>query len=340
MEKKIFIIEYRGDEDRGFDGFKRDTKPILNAINEITDYECEIVFYIPERKEELEEYLKKNAYCVISRIKIALLKHGVDKYFQFLKRLSESGVKVHTDPDVMINLEFKDILAKLKDTPFGEQSSYFYRDFAEFSKRFPTVLRKEKARVLKTNYGSIGKGVYLVHYIDGEVECTEALHNQKRVFPSVYDFLKYFEDRFEKEEEDAVYFKGKKGFVSCKYLPRISEGEIRVLLVKDRAVAVVHKVPQKGEFSASLLSGAKYEYESPTLPKWRNLIEFTLDGLDYLEEYCEETKFPLLWTMDYILDTDEKGEDIYVLSEINCSYVDISNEPRYAKDMAEILKNG
>lgn len=335
MDKRVFIIEYHEGSDKGFDGFRADTKPILQAISDEIGCKNEVVFYNPAKKEQLFEYLKQHAFAIISRINPGNLKE-VDEYFQFLKSLSDEKIEIYTHPDVMINLDFKDILAKLKGTPLGEKSTYFYQDFDELSKEFPTVLKKERSRVLKTNYGSTGEGVYLVHLQDdGSVVCTEAVNNTKTNFKSTYDFLKFFETLFEKDDENALYFKGKKGYVSCKYLPRISEGEIRVLLVKDRAIAVVHKKPQEGEFSATLFSGAKYLYEEPTLPKWRDIVEFTLDGLDFIEPYCKGADFPLLWTMDYILDSNEKGEDVYVLSEINCSCVGITTDLKYAKDVAK-----
>ncbi len=51
---------------------------------------------------------------------------------EFLKALSDSDIEVHTHPDVMINLDFKDILAKLKDTKLGDRESYFYHQFAQY----------------------------------------------------------------------------------------------------------------------------------------------------------------------------------------------------------------
>jgi hypothetical protein len=35
---------------------------------------------------------------------------------------------------------------------------------------------------------------------------------------------------------------------------------------------------------------------------------------------------PLIWTADFILDRDEKGEDTYVLGEINCSCVGFTSQ--------------
>ena len=125
MRNTVFVIEYAKGTDKGFDGFRPDTKPILDAIEEVTNYKTEIVFYRPNRKYELLEYLKEKAISVISRINPGNLKE-VDEYFQFLKALGNAGVDVHTHPDVMINLDFKDILAKLKGTALGDDETYFY----------------------------------------------------------------------------------------------------------------------------------------------------------------------------------------------------------------------
>lgn len=337
MRNTIYIIEYNKGSDKSFDGFRADTKPILKAIKETTAYETDIVFYRPKKSEQLLEFLQKNAFAVISRINPGNLKE-VDPYFQFLKQLSTSGVQVHTHPDVMINLDFKDILFKLKNSALGEKTTMFYQDFIDFKTDFPTVIQREKIRVLKTNYGSTGEGVYLVSLKEsGKVICTEAVNNEKVKFDSLEAFMDDFESKFEPEDTDAVYFKNKKGFVSCKYLNRISEGEIRVLLVNDKPIAVVHKKPQEGEFSATLFSGAKYYYEAPTEPKWKEVISLTMNGLDDIKELCQGQDFPLLWTMDYILDYDEQGADIYVLSETNCSCVGITTELQYAKEIAQVF---
>jgi hypothetical protein len=49
MGKKVFVIEYAKGSDKGFDGFRADTKPILNAIAKETGYGTEIVFYRPNK---------------------------------------------------------------------------------------------------------------------------------------------------------------------------------------------------------------------------------------------------------------------------------------------------
>ena len=339
MAKKVFIIEYQKGSDKGFDGFRPDTKPILTEIEKETGLKSEIVFYKPNRKYELLDYLKENAKHVISRINPGNLKE-VDEYFQFLKALGNSGVEIHTHPDVMINLDFKDILAKLKGTRLGDEDTYFYHTFTDFATKFPADLDKYGIRVLKTNYGSTGEGVYLVRKKeDGSINSTEAVNNEKYYYENIDEFLHKFKANFEEESENAAYFQGKTGFVGCRYLERIIEGEIRVLLVNDKAVSVVHKKPQEGEFSATLFSGAKYNYESPDDPKYKDVVKLTMKGLKDIKPYLKGQNYPLLWTMDYILDYNEDGSDKYVLSEINCSCVGITTELQYAKDMAKVFSS-
>jgi len=338
MNKKVFVIEYAKGSDKGFDGFRPDTKPILNAIEDETGLKTEIVFYRPNKKYDLLDYLKENAVSVISRINPGNLKE-VDEYFQFLKALGNSGVEIHTHPDVMINLDFKDILAKLKGTPLGDGETYFYHTFTDFATKFPEALQQRGIRVLKTNYGSTGEGVYLVTLKDdGGIVSTEAVNNEKYYYDNINEFLHKFKPNFEADDENAAYFQGKTGFVGCRYLERIVEGEIRVLLVNNKAISVVHKKPQEGEFSATLFSGAKYKYESPEDPKWKDVIKLTTDGLKDIKPYLNGKNYPLLWTMDYILDYNEDGSDKYVLSEINCSCVGITSELQYAKEVAKVFK--
>lgn len=46
---------------------------------------------------------------------------------------------------------------------------------------------------------------------------------------------------------------------------------------------------------------------------------------------------PLIWTADFILDTDEKGADKYVLGEINCSCVGFTSHLELAPEVAEYI---
>ena len=43
----------------------------------------------------------------------------------------------------------------------------------------------------------------------------------------------------------------------------------------------------------------------------------------------------LIWTADFILDTDENGEDAYILGEMNCSCVGFTSQLELAHNVAE-----
>jgi len=276
----------------------------------------------------------------ISRINPGNLKR-VDNYFDFLNRLSLSGMEVHTHPDVMINLDFKDILYKLKKSPFCDSNTRFYHQYEEFEEIFPSELQRDGIRVLKVNYGSTGEGVYLVRLQeDGSIVSTEAANNIKYYYDDMDEFLNSFEEKFEDDidEDELTYFKGKSGFVDCRFLPRISEGEIRVLIINDTPVKVVHKKPQEGAFSATLFSGATYKYENPHDEKWNDVLNVTLNAFEDIKPYLQGQNFPLLWTMDYIMDYDENGKDTYILSEINCSCVGITTELELAKEVGKVFE--
>jgi hypothetical protein len=68
------------------------------------------------------------------------------------------------------------------------------------------------------------------------------------------------------------------------------------------------------------------------------VVKLTQKGLKDIKPLLRGQNFPLLWTMDYILDYKEDGSDKYVLSEINCSCVGITTQLHYAKDIAKVFK--
>jgi hypothetical protein len=104
-------------------------------------------------------------------------------------------------------------------------------------------------------------------------------------------------------------------------MPRIKEGEIRILMVGSTPIFVVHKKPADSAdaFSATLFSGAKYTYDKPE--DWKDLVDNFLGSLPTITEKLGGYDIPLIWTADFMLDYDENQNDTYVLGEINCSCV-------------------
>ena len=123
------------------------------------------------------------------------------------------------------------------------------------------------------------------------------------------------------------YIIGENGqLVDMKFLPRIKEGEIRILMIGSRPAFVVHKKPAESAdaFSATLFSGAKYTYDKPE--KWQHLVDFFLAQLPKIKSELGEKEVPLIWTADFILDWNDKKEDEYILGEINCSCVGFTSQ--------------
>ena len=90
--------------------------------------------------------------------------------------------------------------------------------------------------------------------LDAELKLTKAKDNHTET-KILQDFLEFC----------IQYLEGNSGMiVDMPFLERIKEGEIRILMLRDKVMNVVHKKPasSKDAFSATLFSGAKYRYDT------------------------------------------------------------------------------
>lgn len=330
--KKIIIFEVQGGSDKGPDGYRKDTMPMVHALQQ-RGFEAEVVFYDFERQQEILNDVLENACAYVSRINPGNLKHE-SAYFSMLRQLCENGIIGMPHPDAMIGYGAKDALVKLTNTSLVPTDTYAYYSLQELFEQFPSSLAKGE-RVLKQNRGSTGEGIWRVSLVDeGEVphakskiKCTEAKDNHVEYW-ELKDFMYFCEQ----------YITGDNGMlVDMPFLPRIKEGEIRLLMLKDRPINVVHKKPQDHEdaFSATLFSGAAYRYDSPE--EWQDLVTSFLMQLPDVTKQLGGYDLPLLWTADFILDTNLDGTDCYILGEMNCSCVGFTSELELAHDIAEAI---
>jgi len=322
MKKNIVIFEAEGGSDKWIDGHRKDTMPILNAIK-AKGWGCEVVYFRDEWKDVIFDYAKDNFDAYISRINPGNLPDGEKIYFDTLRKLSDEGLVGMSHPDAMNNFGAKDALVKLATTDLVPDDTYAYYEVPVFKDTFPKSLSYGE-RVLKQNRGSTGEGIWRVQIaddisykpgdsipVDTKLKCTEAVDNHVE-----YNKLSDFMDFCEK------YIIGENGMlVDMRFMPRIKEGEIRILMVGDTPIFVVHKKPADAEdaFSATLFSGAKYTYDKPE--DWKELVDMFLGSLPTISEKLGGFDIPLIWTGDFMLDWDENQNDKYVLGEINCSCV-------------------
>ena len=320
MKKSVIFLEVEGGNDKGPDGHRKDTMPMVQAVRDC-GWKAEVVYYSDDRQDELKQSLPASYDAYISRINPGHIPGGEAVYLDFLRALSQSGMLGMPTADAMIAFGAKDALVKLRNLKMVPDDTYAYYDMESFAKEFPEAL-SSGIRVLKQNRGSTGSGIWKIEVIDQEalvpgnpvpentmVRCTEALDNHVEEKP-LGEFIGFCEQ----------YLTGHGGMiVDMRYLPRIVEGEIRILFVGAEPVFVVHKKPAEGGFSATLFSGARYTYDAPE--KWDFLVDMFLGELPKIRELLGGHATPLLWTADFMLDTNPDGSDAYVLGEINCSCV-------------------
>lgn len=355
MKKSIVFFEAKGGSDKGADGYRKDTMPMVNALK-AKGWSAEVVFFSDEilrneaECEKIYQEVRGKFDGYVSRVNPGNLKEE-KLYFEVLRKLCSDGLVGMPHPDAMIGYGAKDALTKLRNTELVPTDTLAYYEPSEaerigvkwevggehdFKKNFPKTLAKGE-RVLKQNRGSTGEGIWRVRLEDanayGKVDslpldttiiCTEAKdnHSETRKLGEFMDFCE-------------GYLKGDNGMlVDMTFLPRIKEGEIRILMLYKTPVYVVHKKPAEGgdAFSATLFSGAKYRYDEPK--EWQNLIDWFLAQLPEIRAKLGNYDLPLIWTADFILDTDKNGADKFVLGEINCSCVGFTSPAEFMEKIA------
>ncbi len=330
MHKAIVVFEVEGGSDKYFDGHRKDTMPIVNAIKAM-GWHAEVVFYRPEWKDAIYTYVSENFDGYISRVNPGNIPGGEKGYFDLLTSLSVAGLVGMSTPGEMMAYGAKDALVKLKDTDLVPSDTAAYYDVDTFHETFPTSLSYGE-RVLKQNRGSTGEGIWRVRIadedlaasvepgtalpLDTKIRCTEAVDNHTET-RELGEFMTFCNQ----------YIVGDNGMlVDMRFMPRIVEGEIRILLVGPHPVFVVHKKPAEGgdNFSATLFSGATYTYDKPEA--WQELIDMFAEARPVIAENLGGDNIPLIWTADFMLDDAPDGTDTYVLGEINCSCVGFTSE--------------
>ena len=121
--------------------------------------------------------------------------------------------------------------------------------------------------------------------------------------------------------------------VDQRLLPRIDEGEVRILMAGDTCQMAIHKKPLDG--LSAVGGNSAYTYYKPTDAKYKGMIETLYKDIPTLLPAMGlgGEPLPLLWTCDYIPKnpegwTESKNADDskteYVVGEFNCSCVGIS----------------
>jgi glutathione synthase/RimK-type ligase-like ATP-grasp enzyme len=342
LKKRVVFFEAEGGTDKGPDGHRRDTMPMVEALR-ASGWSAETLFYRDHERDELFDQVVAKADAYVSRINPGTIPGGEAAYFEMLRKLCDAGVVGMPHPEAMTGYGAKDALVKLVGTGLVPSDTTAYYTVDDFKKRFPLMLAGGR-RVLKQNRGSTGEGIWLVSVddprslapgapvpLDTRVKCVEAVDNHVE-HHTLGEFMAFCEQ----------YLVGDNGMlVDMRFMPRIKEGEIRILLVGRSPIFVVHKKPAEAAdaFSATLFSGARYTYDEPA--KWQSLVDMFLASLPEVMNRLGGHEIPLIWTADFMLDTAADGSDTYVLGEINCSCVGFTTHLEHGiqqKIAAEVIR--
>lgn len=327
--------------DRSKDGRRFDTPPIMQGVRN-AGLECEPVDIAEEDFGKAADMLSGyNAVLVrINPGDLTRTKAGPKPLEDQLRQLKQQGVQIWTEPDVQSRFGSKTMLYEYRDGAFGVPDTYLYRNTAELKAGVAASLAAG-GRVLKQNRGSSGEGIWLMNRADETatgpitddtmIEVLE-LNGNRRVPIEFGRFVNFCDVGDAATHADlgsasrGGYFASGDVMVDQPFLPRIVEGEVRMMMAGDEPVLIVAKVPREGNLSA-VSHMAEYTEFTPDEPRFAELARrFREEALPRLFSILEIDKngLPILWTADLIPVDDEPGGPGYVVGEFNCSCVGLS----------------
>jgi len=326
LRHHVVIFEVAGGSDKGPDGFRKDTLPIVDSLR-VRGWNAEVIFYTHEKKAAIYKHVVETADCYVHRIAPGNLKNE-EPYFEMLRDLVKKGVVALSHPDAMMKYCAPDALTKLKGTKYGLDDTHAYSTIQEFNECFPKTLANGD-RALKC-----GESSWHVQCLtpcknacvpfEATVKCTEA-KNGRAEERSLSNFMTMCEK----------FFDGKTMMLDRRFCPRVVEGEVRVLLINKTPVSVVHKKPA-GADAHSHTHHTHTHYDPPW--KWDDLVQPFLRELPQLNERMGDfPNMPLIWTADFVLGEKcpTSGGDTYHLCEIDCACVGFASQLELSEVLAD-----
>ena len=237
-----------------------------------------------------------------------------------------NGQFVSAHPEVIAKLGTKQVLFETRHLGWGSDTS-LYRSVDELGERLPARLERLGKLVVKQGRGNGGNGVWSVELADAHAPVTlgtpvhvreaRAKHHQSERL-SLGAFVRRCEPCFA--------WSGI--LVDQEYQRRLADGLVRCYLSLGEVVGFCHQWPAgllDAGVAANISDRGRPAMEGPEAPshqRLRRLVEHQwvpemarVLGLDTHD-------LPVIWDADFLFgDQDERGEDRYVLCEINVSAV-------------------
>eukprot|EP00306_Pavlova_sp_CCMP459_P020793 CAMPEP_0185564140 /NCGR_PEP_ID=MMETSP1381-20130426/64954_1 /TAXON_ID=298111 /ORGANISM="Pavlova sp., Strain CCMP459" /LENGTH=649 /DNA_ID=CAMNT_0028178071 /DNA_START=85 /DNA_END=2035 /DNA_ORIENTATION=- len=357
---KCAVIQFKvpgapnGGSDKGADGNRVDSIPIANGIIKAGGA-CDLLLYDYQKHDEFVASVQ-DYDALLVRINPGQLSQGTgegvqERFDNTMNDLLAKGKLVWSSPSVQTQMGAKDALVKIKDMSCGLPDTFAYYEAEELEEGFKKSMAFQP-RVIKQNRGSAGEGIWLC-WLEGKDYCANfgdavladddklkvmEMNDNHVEYHTVKEFLTFCVDGPTgegagewKSTFPGKYLEGGKAaggqLVDQRLCPRISEGEVRMLMVGDVLQMMIHKKPEGGGLSA-VGGNSAYTYYKPGSPEYAKLEDdFVNRDIPQLMKALEieNDPLPILWTGDFIpVDGKEPGSTDYVVGEFNCSCVGIS----------------
>jgi len=363
---KACVVEFNvpgaknGGTDKGPNGHRIDSIPIANGIVKAGG-SCEIVKYFDTKHAEFAKAIEKYDALIV-RINPGQLSQGTlpgtqARFDALMNSYIGKGGIVWSSPDVQTKMGAKDALCKIANMNCGLVDTLAYYSEAELVKGFKTTCAFQP-RVIKQNRGSAGEGIWLCWLCsgkycknygdkmlsDGDYLKLMEMNDNHIEYHTCGEFLEFCVNGPGSQKAGnwsstfpGKYLEGGKEaggqLVDQRLLPRIDEGEVRLLMVGDQCQMAIHKKPLSG--LSAVGGNSAYTYYTPEDPMYYKNIQKLYTDIPNLMKVLdlEGQPLPLLWTADYIPKNPEGwdkpgnagvAETEYVVGEFNCSCVGIS----------------
>jgi hypothetical protein len=271
-----------------------------------------------------------------------------------LAEVAAKGVFVSAHPGVIAKMGTKEVIYRTRSMGWGCDTRH-YPTLEAMERDLPASLASGDARVLKRVRGHSGDGVWRVELAEQASPRSASLvapdtglrvrHAKRGGVDTRMSFAAFL-------AQCEPYFSGGEGMIDQIFQRRLTDGMVRCYLVRDRVAgfgeqlvnalypgapgAAAHATPQPGPRL----------YYPPTRPDFQRLKN-RLEG-EWLDQLCsivgvEKAQLPILWDADFMYgEKDDKGEDTYVLCEINVSSVypfpDDALDPLAAETLVQIAR--
>jgi hypothetical protein len=235
-----------------------------------------------------------------------------------LRDLAAGGVLVSAHPDAILRIGTKDVLATTQSIGWSVDA-VTHRSFAEFRDRYPAMVRRDGARVLKQHRGHSGRGVWKVTALPaGTFELRHAARGESPREVDERTLLSFFE---------AEVFARGSHLVDQRWVATMDRGMVRAYLCGSRLagfgyqeIVALHPATPDDDFTRQQPSRRHYYTQDCHLFQGlRDQLEREwIPALQALTTMRDED-FPLLWDADFFL--GDECDSMYVLCEVNASCV-------------------